>query len=330
MTNDNNVAVKSPAIDVSEVFQALESWIKQRPGVDPRDYGDGRDRLRAYRQEVRAIGQDRKRAMKALDEARGLYPAEPAILADSFRAFSGRLEWKSATLRCGYCEYGCTHCNQTGKVERMQLEYCTGQYWPTEYRKAAAAVLETYVSGWRRHYALLHPPTFTYRTIEDVKAANRAVGGHWFDADTMRFFHTKIESGLVACGFVGEGDNCKPTRGRFITSERPRHRRAPLYDSGSATGRDYRHGWGVSAVCEPGCGAGGDTEGRRGGGRMTRVVSKSGRFIALLPDDMRGAFAVVATSDGVGVVCRALAVQSHTGTAGKVRRVLPYPVRVRR
>ena len=33
---------------------------------------------------------------------------------------------------------------------------------------------------------------------------------------------------------------------------------------------------------------------------MTRVVSKSGRFIALLPDDMRGAFAVVATSDGVG------------------------------
>ena len=33
---------------------------------------------------------------------------------------------------------------------------------------------------------------------------------------------------------------------------------------------------------------------------MVRVHSKSGKFIALLPDDMRGGFRVVVTSWGVG------------------------------
>ena len=37
---------------------------------------------------------------------------------DAFRAFSGRLSWDGASL-----------------------SYCTGQYYPTEYRLAAAAVL---------------------------------------------------------------------------------------------------------------------------------------------------------------------------------------------
>ena len=223
MSTTNNVAVNTPAIDVNEVLAALETWIKQRPGVDPRDYGDGRDGFKSYRAEVRAIGQDRKRALKALDEARG------AILADSFRAFSGRLEWVPAyigtlellnpDLRFGA---GSKIANGAPSVTPAHLSYTTGQYWPTEYRKAAAAVLESYIASWRRKYAAEHPPTFTYRTIEDVKAANRAVGGHWFDADTMRFFHTRIESGLIACDWQAASDNvaATPRKGRFITSER--------------------------------------------------------------------------------------------------------------
>src|SRR6185369_8741057 len=82
-------------MNVTDVFAALETWIRQRPGLDPRDYGcDTRDGRSAFQSEVRQIGKDRQRAMKALDDARGLTPAEPELLADAFRAFSGRLEWK--------------------------------------------------------------------------------------------------------------------------------------------------------------------------------------------------------------------------------------------
>jgi hypothetical protein len=43
--------------------------------------------------------------------------------------------------------------------------------------------------------------------MAQVKAANKAIGNHWFERSTMRFFNSRIESGLL--------------RGRFfITSER--------------------------------------------------------------------------------------------------------------
>ena len=46
-----------------------------------------------------------------------------------------------------------------------------------------------------------------FKTLAEVKAANKANGNHWFERSTMRFFNSVIESGLL--------------RGRFfITSER--------------------------------------------------------------------------------------------------------------
>lgn len=189
-----STTVNTP-VNVEQIFSALETWIKQRPKLDVRDYGGGMDGWRAYRQELRQIAKDRQRAMKALDEAKGLNPPMPNVLLDSFRAFSGRLEWKQ---------------------DEGKLTYCTGQYWPTEYRKAAASVLELYVSSWQQNWANANPQTFTYRTMDDVIAANKATGGHWFDASTMRFFKTRIESGAVAV----HDENGKPTRARFITSEK--------------------------------------------------------------------------------------------------------------
>jgi hypothetical protein len=195
MSNLSTTVSTPVAVDANQIFSALETWIKQRPGLDARDYGGGMDGWRAYRQELRQISKDRQRAMKALDEAKGLTPAMPNVLLDSFRAFSGRLEWK---------------------LDEGRLVYCTGQYWPTEYRKAAASVLERYVSSWQQNWANAHPQTFTYRTMDDVIAANRAIGNHWFEPSTMRFFKTRIESGAVA----RYDDDGKPTRARFITSEK--------------------------------------------------------------------------------------------------------------
>lgn len=94
------------------ITAALSTWIKQRPGLEYGNYGDPV----AYRAELRGIARD-------LYDARTLlrHVEFSGITADglkaAFRAYSGRLQW-----------------------DGKQLSYCTGQYWPTEYRKAAAAV----------------------------------------------------------------------------------------------------------------------------------------------------------------------------------------------
>lgn len=200
-------------VNVSEVLSALEAFINRRPALDWRDYGADENGRAAYRSELRSISKDKKRALAALDEAKGLNPAKPDLLADSFRAFSGRLEWQPTETR--------THHNsETGETRQVEwtgkLSYTAGQYFPTEYRKAAASVLETYVSAWKQWYASEHPVTFEYRTISDVRAANQSIGNDWFDRSSMRFFNTKIESGAVAI----HDEAGRPTRARFITSER--------------------------------------------------------------------------------------------------------------
>lgn len=39
-------------------------------------------------------------------------------------------------------------------------------------------------------------PTFIYKTMADVRAANHSIGNHWFEPDTMRFFKSKISDTL--------------------------------------------------------------------------------------------------------------------------------------
>lgn len=97
------------------ILQTLRAWINQRPRLDPRNYDAS-----GYRSDSRMIAQQKRDALEllALVERREGITAEG--LKEAFRAFSGRLTW-----------------NGSG------LDYCTGQYWPTEYRAAAAAVLRS-------------------------------------------------------------------------------------------------------------------------------------------------------------------------------------------
>lgn len=55
-----------------------------------------------------------------------------------------------------------------------------------------------------------------YKTIAEIKAANKASGGYWFSPDTIRFFNSKIESDVMYGHF-------------FITSERFDHNSPRLY-----------------------------------------------------------------------------------------------------
>lgn len=98
---------------------ALEAFVLSRPGLEPGNYGDAQ----SYRAEVRSIGKDLDNARTLLRQV-GLR----SITADDLRAaarsaYSGRLSLTE---------------EPSGDV---RISYCTGQYYPTEYRRAVCAVL---------------------------------------------------------------------------------------------------------------------------------------------------------------------------------------------
>ena len=108
-----------------KIINALYTFANKRPGLDPRDYirrhDDSEGRL-TYYAEARNITRDLKHARALLRrvELSGISAEE--LLEASKEAFSGRLEITTT---------------DDGVVK---IDYCTGQYFPTEYRKAIASV----------------------------------------------------------------------------------------------------------------------------------------------------------------------------------------------
>ncbi len=96
----------------------LISFVNRRPGLDFCNYGD----LSAYRSESRGITKDRQ---------------------DFFELFA------LASRRCENLEKQLTDLlsNSPGRLTMKDgdLEYCTGQYFPTEYRPAANNILKTLI-----------------------------------------------------------------------------------------------------------------------------------------------------------------------------------------
>jgi len=117
----------------SKLIEALHHWINQRPGLEPANYIRGWDDTAgrsAYRSESRRITQDLNDARYLLDYVaiRDSITAEQ-ILDAAKHNFSGRLSIEP-------------------KGEGFEVDYCIGQYWSMEYRKAAAAVLSGAIWDW--------------------------------------------------------------------------------------------------------------------------------------------------------------------------------------
>jgi hypothetical protein len=115
----------------ANLIAALHKFINQRPGLEFGNYGD----VKTYRAEVRSIGKDLREARQLLRavELRDTITADDIIKA-SQGAYSGRL-----TI---------TPVDGGG----FRLDYCTGQYFPTEYRRAVCAVLSSALwDYWRDH-----------------------------------------------------------------------------------------------------------------------------------------------------------------------------------
>ncbi len=107
----------------------LDRFIRQRPGLEFGNYGD----ITAYRSELRSITKDFGTARMLLRRVE-LSSMTAEQLMEGFRAYSGRLTLAKRA---------------DGKWE---LDYCTGQYWPTEYRRAVCAVLASALWSYQREH----------------------------------------------------------------------------------------------------------------------------------------------------------------------------------
>lgn len=146
----------------TEILAAMRGFIEARPGFDPANYisrGPSFDRAGA-----RALRADQRRATRQLNDARALLTYidnRDSITADMLltNLRGGRLTWDRT---------------------RGQLDYCTGQYYPVEYRAAAARVLAGTIWDWIREECL--PPT---ADGDDIRAAarrelGRAIAARYF------------------------------------------------------------------------------------------------------------------------------------------------------
>lgn len=111
--------------DKQTIINALRAFMEQRPGLEWANYGDGP----AYRADARAITQQLHdaRAMLAYIDRAGSISADDIIRAASHRLTIETMPDGSA-----------------------QIDYCTGQYWPVEYRAAVARLCADVLWSWLR------------------------------------------------------------------------------------------------------------------------------------------------------------------------------------
>ncbi len=162
----NSTATPIPAVKPSAgaILSALATFAASRPGLDPRNYGHGEEGWKAYRSEAADVSRDLRQA-RALIRACELRPLQITAerLTEAFRAYAGRLS----------CEV-----KPDGTIS---LDYCPGQYYCVEFRRAVCAVLASALwDAWRSD------KTAPARTGHDIRAIarrelGRAIASRWFN-----------------------------------------------------------------------------------------------------------------------------------------------------
>lgn len=113
------------------MLAALNTFARQRSGIEYGNYGD----WRAFNSERRSITKDLKEARVLLSFIEHTDSITYANLRDGLRAYSGRLTVTLTKTNTGYAS---------------RTDYCTGQYFPTEYRRAVCAVAASAIWDWFR------------------------------------------------------------------------------------------------------------------------------------------------------------------------------------
>lgn len=149
-----------------QIIDGLYRFIHQRPGLEFGNYGD----IKLYRSEIRGIGKDLQQARKLLREIelRDSITADDIIRAAK-SSYSGRLTISET---------------DDGK---LRIDYCTGQYFPTEYRRAVCSLCSSLLWDYWWH---CKQPTDYYDTVScgqyvrttARRELGRSIARRWFDA----------------------------------------------------------------------------------------------------------------------------------------------------
>lgn len=135
-----------------DALNLLINYARQRPGLDPRDYGGGREGWQCYRREAAEITRD-------LSDFRDL-------LNLALRRYS------HAELNAAIVNH-LTSTDDRLTLEGDRLQYVTGQYWPTEFRPACCRVLVRLI--WADYMNERSADgSKTYETGHDIRKAIRA------------------------------------------------------------------------------------------------------------------------------------------------------------
>lgn len=138
----------------NDLLGLLYTFINKRPGLEFGNYGDHA----IYRAEIRRITRQRADALKLL---RAIELRDSITAADIVAAFNGRL-----TLGAN-----------KGK---LCLDYCTGQYWPTEYRAAVARLASSLL--WSYWWSCCSSADVAHYIRKTAKQEfGRGIASRWFN-----------------------------------------------------------------------------------------------------------------------------------------------------
>ena len=138
----------------TQIVLALSAWVSQRPGLDYRNYGDPV----AYRAEMRSIGKDLQHARALINYVAWHDSITAEMILDA--AKSGRL-------------------SIIVKGDTVSIDYCTGQYWPTEYRPAVCRLLSSVIWYWLRDN-MLDPATGNDIRRQAARELGTSIARRWF------------------------------------------------------------------------------------------------------------------------------------------------------
>jgi hypothetical protein len=126
-------------------IEKLTKFVNQRPGLDFANYGD----VSAYRSEMAEITRDRSDYFELLSLAFSRIDNLNEQVTDYLKNTSGRLKLN----------------------DKDELEYCTGQYFPTEYRPAANNVLKSLIWASYRDEIEANTPNNVYKDGNEIRKA---------------------------------------------------------------------------------------------------------------------------------------------------------------
>jgi hypothetical protein len=130
---------------MKNITEKLVKFVSQKPGLDFCNYGD----VKSYRSEMNEITKDRHDFNELLSLALRRIENFEEKLTFNLQKSSGRL-----TLN-----------------ENNELDYCIGQYFPTEYRPAANHVIAQLIFNDYRDEKETNSPNPVYNTGQEIRKA---------------------------------------------------------------------------------------------------------------------------------------------------------------